>query len=233
MRQPDHHPLDTVLLDYASGSLSEAESLAIATHAALCPACRSRVFDYESVGGALLEAVAPEAVSSDCFASVMARLDKDDADAEDAGSAQTQAGSVAAEPPAAPVDLTLPEPLRGYVGAAPEALPWRRVMPGLEEVEVPLASRRPGARARLLRLRPGMVVPQHSHRGSELTLVLAGGFTDGDDHYERGDFSSSDSAIDHQPVVDPGEPCLCLTVTDAPLRLTGRWTRFLNPFVRW
>ena len=29
-----------------------------------------------------------------------------------------------------------------------------------------------------------------------------------------------------------GEDCLCLAVTDAPLRLTGRFTRMLNPFLR-
>ena len=50
-----------------------------------------------------------------------------------------------------------------------------------------------------------------------MTLVLAGGFSDGDGHYQRGDFSFSDGEVDHSPVADDDGECLCLTVTDAPL----------------
>lgn len=226
MQHPVHHPLDAVLIDYASGSLPEAQALVVATHAALCPACRSQVLSYESVGGALLEEVEPEAVSTDCFTTLMARLEDGEPDHPEA--AATVRPNVTAG-----IDLTLPEPLRGYVGKSLAELSWRRVVAGVEEAEVPLASRNRSARARLLRIRPGTVLPRHSHRGSELTLVLAGGFKDGDVQYARGDFSWSGAEIDHQPIVDPGESCICLTVTDAPLRLTGRWGRLLNPFLRW
>jgi len=251
MRLPDHHPLDDVLFDYANGSLPEAEALVVATHSALCPDCRSRVSDYESVGGALLEEVDPEPVSAACFESVMSGLSAEVTEtAQGDGSQPTgEAFGTGTSPADAPacagerasgeagvavaVDLTLPQPLRGYVGKPLDALPWKRVMTGMEAVEIDLATKGRGSRARLLKLSPGTVVPQHSHRGSELTLVLTGGFSDGTTHYERGDFASSDADVDHQPVVDSEEPCICLTVTDAPLRLTGRWTRFLNPFVRW
>jgi len=67
----------------------------------------------------------------------------------------------------------------------------------------------------------------------EFEGLLAGGFSDGDRQYQRGDFSFSDGEIDHSPVADDDGECLCLTVTDAPLRLTGPLMRLLNPFIRF
>jgi putative transcriptional regulator len=44
--------------------------------------------------------------------------------------------------------------------------------------------------------------------------------------------AEADHEVDHRPVADEGEDCLCLVVTDAPLKLTGRLGRLVNPFVR-
>jgi putative transcriptional regulator len=66
----------------------------------------------------------------------------------------------------------------------------------------------------------------------EMTLLLAGGFSDETGHYLRGDVALADPSVDHRPVADPGEDCLCLAVTDAPLRLTGRFGRYLNFLAR-
>jgi putative transcriptional regulator len=43
----------------------------------------------------------------------------------------------------------------------------------------------------------------------------------------------ADESVDHCPIADEEGDCLCLAVTDAPLRLTGRFGRFLNPFIRF
>ena len=75
-------------------------------------------------------------------------------------------------------------------------------------------------------------MPFHTHEGCEFTLVLQGGYHDGDVGYARGDFQFADSSLNHSPVADPGEPCLCLAVLDAPMRLTGRIGRLVNPFIR-
>jgi putative transcriptional regulator len=87
-------------------------------------------------------------------------------------------------------------------------------------------------RTRLMRIKSGTAMPAHTHEGIELTLVLAGGFSDETGHFLRGDLAEADATIDHRPVADPGEDCLCLAVTDAPLRLTGPIGRLLNPFLR-
>ena len=82
-------------------------------------------------------------------------------------------------------------------------------------------------------MRAGRQVPQHTHEGSELTVVLDGAFHDETGHYGRGDLVIADSSLDHRPTADEEQDCLCLAVTDAPLRLTGRFGRFFNPFIRF
>ena len=50
--------------------------------------------------------------------------------------------------------------------------------------------------------------------------------------YARGDLAIADSALDHQPVADSGEDCICFAVTDAPLRLTGPVGRIVERLFR-
>jgi putative transcriptional regulator len=214
---PTHHPRPERLLDYASGALPEPAALLVATHLALCPLCRRALAELEAVGGTLLEALPPEPVADDSLASVLARIDRP---------APPPNPVAAATPPAA--ELVLPQPLRDYVGSL-DKVAWRhfgplseaRLLPGFDKLTT-----------RLLRVRPGTALPHHTHGGTELTLVLQGGFSDVTGHYLRGDVCDADSGVDHRPVADPDEVCMCLVVTDAPLRLTGRLGRLLNPFIR-
>jgi putative transcriptional regulator len=216
---PVHHPSLELLLDYAAGSTGEAAGLALATHLALCPECREVVAQLESVGGALLEAIEPAAVPSEALDSLLARLDE-----------PVPVQVPDRRPPADPV----PQPLRGYIGQDLETIRWKRVMRGVEQADIAVGRGRTGnVRARLLRIGPGVRVPRHTHAGTEMTLVLAGGFSDGDKQYQPGDFSFCDGETDHSPVADDDGECLCLTVTDAPLCLTGPLMRLLNPFIRF
>jgi len=36
----------------------------------------------------------------------------------------------------------------------------------------------------------------------------------------------------HEPIADPGEPCIALIVIERPIVLTGPFGRWLNPLVR-
>lgn len=225
---PTHHPGDELLVAYASGALPEAASLAVATHLALCPRCRHEVRRLEALGGALLEEMAPAPVGDDLLARIMAQLD---APPSSVAPRPLPANTDARDDGAAAGRPFLPQPLRGYVGGDLASVEWRRVMRGVEETEVPCGPS--SAKVRLLRIKAGMAMPKHTHGGSELTLVIAGGFTDATDHYLRGDFAETDNSIDHRPVADAGDDCVCLIVTDAPLRLTGRLGRLLNPFVKF
>jgi putative transcriptional regulator len=211
---PSHHPSEARLLDYASGALPEPPALLVATHLALCPHCRRTVAELEAVGGALLDRLPPEPLGAGALERTLAHL----------GEAEVPT------PRAAGSDgHTLPQPLRGYLGDGLDCLPWRRVGP---LAEVRLLTDFPGFTTRLLWARAGVAVPAHTHDGCELTLVLQGGFDDGHGHFAVGDVEEADGRLDHRPVADEGEDCICLAVTDAPLRLTGRLGRLLNPILR-
>ena len=217
--EPSHHIGDELLMDYAAGATSEPESLVIATHLALCPQCRSAVQGLEDVGGALLEDVAPEAVSDDALAAVMARLD---------GGAPTQAPK---RQPLSGNAIAVPEPLRSYLGGGLDGLDWQRTMRGLDVYEVKTG--RPEMKTRLLKIKAGTPMPEHTHHGQEFTLVLTGGYSDERGHFTRGDIDITDDDVQHTPVADAGEDCICLTLTQAPLKLTGPFGRLLNPFVKF
>ncbi|MNL80010.1 Anti-sigma-E factor ChrR [compost metagenome] len=74
-------------------------------------------------------------------------------------------------------------------------------------------------------------MPEHSHGGRELTLVLAGSFYDGTGRFARGDIEEADETLQHQPVADEGEDCICLAVTDAPLKFRSWLLRMVQPIL--
>ena len=51
-------------------------------------------------------------------------------------------------------------------------------MRGVEQADIAVGGRAGKVKARLLRIRPGIKIPRHTHAGTEMTLVLAGGFTE-------------------------------------------------------
>ena len=213
----EHKSVDELLIAHAAGKLPEPVGLAVATHLALNPAARARYRRYEAVGGVLLDELEPASLPGDAWQRLEAQLDAAPADPE------LDCRAVAD-------DLRVPQPLRGYLPGPLETLRWRSYGAA---AEVELSIKAPGYRTTLIRVRAGRMVPQHTHEGSELTVVLDGAFHDETGHYGRGDLVIADSSLDHRPTADDDGDCLCLAVTDAPLRLTGRFGRFLNPFIRF
>ncbi len=207
-----HHPPIDMLLDYAAGSLATGPRLVVASHAAFCADCRQQIDRFASVGGAMLDAIEPVAVSDQVLTRIMAAID--------------QAPQVQAEPPRGELAKVLPFPLRRYVDSSAK---WRRAGLGIDEIELPLASQQ--HRASLLRIRAGGAMAVHRHEGVEYTVVLAGGFSDAGAHYGVGDLCLAASP-EHMPVADAGQDCICLAVLDAPLALTGPFGRLLNPLLR-
>lgn len=215
-----HHPDDELLVAYAAGELDEAWSLLIATHTAWCPACRDQVRAGETLGAALLEETTPAAMSKDALDRAWDRVQALDMPADDVPRAAAPA------PGDTPV---LPQPLRDYAGGDVETLKWRRL--GSSAFHIPLVARRGAPTARLLRIPAGTAVPEHGHNGLELTMVLAGSFVDDDARFARGDVETADTDLEHQPVAEPGLDCICLAVTDAPLRFRGPIARLVQPFI--
>ena len=214
----NHHLSDEFLVEYANGSLASPEALVVGSHMAICTECRDRVETFENVSAVLMEDGDVETVSPDALDAVLSMIDEPPE-----------------EDPAPLIEFDratleiIPPPLRSYLGGSLSGLHWRRTGRGIEEVSL---LKQDDVRISLLRIRAGQKVPSHTHRGEEFTLVLSGGYADGDEHFGKGDVSVADSAKDHAPVADSDGPCLCLTVRHGTTKLTGPIGRLLNPVMR-
>ncbi|QEW22559.1 Transcriptional activator ChrR [Marinibacterium anthonyi] len=209
-----HHLTDQILMAYSAGSLPEAFSLMVASHISLCDDCRARLGSFDAVGGALLEDQEDQEVqlSADSFAATLALIAE---------------GPAVSAPPRAPG--VLPGPLQDYVGGDLDKIRWRPVGMGVKQAILKTSAQ---ASARLLYIPAGVAMPDHGHRGTEMTMVLQGAFSDEDGWFGRGDVEIADEALEHTPVADISQDCICLAVTDAPLRFTSLIPRLVQPFLR-
>ncbi|TFL20310.1 transcriptional regulator [Jannaschia formosa] len=219
MRRNVEHPIgDEFLIGYAAGLLPEAYDLMVATAVSLDDDARARLEGFEAMGGALLQEVEVAPLRDDSFDAVMARING-------AGRADTVHGDVKTPRP----NAVLPQPLREALGGDVDTLRWRGVGMGVKQIV--LADSDGEATARLLSIPGGQAMPDHGHVGTEITLVLKGAFLDGDRRYARGDVEVADDAVEHMPVADIGEDCICLVVTDAPLRFNKLIPRIAQRFL--
>tara|TARA_R110002124_G_scaffold176026_1_gene343931 strand:+ start:22042 stop:22677 length:636 start_codon:yes stop_codon:yes gene_type:complete len=205
-----HHTSDAMLAAYASGNLPHPFALVVAAHVSLCLDCRAALEAHQAVGGALLDAAPVEALSDTLKDRLFAQLDD-------------------------PVPV---EPVYRRTGAYPgpvmEALKgrkprWKPLGMGVRQCILSAGAQ---GSARLLYIPPGRAVPDHSHKGLELTLVLQGSFSDATGRFGVGDLEIADEDLEHTPVADEGAPCICLAATDAPLTFNALMPRLLQPLFR-
>lgn len=210
MKPITHHLPESMLAAYAAGNLPRAFGLVVASHVSMCLECRSRCEAHEAAGGAILDDLAGEDLSDGLKESVLALLD-------------------------APV-RTAPVHRRSgvYPGPVMTALKgrnprWKALGAGVRQS---ILSADETGSVRLLTIPPGQAMPDHGHHGLELTLVLHGSFSDETGTYRVGDVEYADEELEHTPIADAGEPCICLAATDAPLRFSGMVPRLLQPIFR-
>jgi putative transcriptional regulator len=207
---PQSHFAVDLVLENTVGTASEGAGLAVACHLALCGVCRRLAADLERIGDSLLQAERRFAPRPELRARILA----------DAGP----------QPP--PTVSALPSALIGTLPPVPpplvEALAalrgprWRWQVPGLRAITL---HERDGSVARLLRLRPGMVIPSHDHGGPEHTVIFGGGLDDEHVCLGRGDALTMHPGDQHQQRAAPGADCIALVVNEAPPRpitLRGR-----------
>ncbi|PIS99830.1 transcriptional regulator [Bradyrhizobium nitroreducens] len=208
-----HHPPEDLLADFAAGKLEEAHQLVVGVHVAGCARCARFVQAVEHLAGAALEDVEPAPIAPDAFARVMSAIHESPQE-------------TAAPPPASTTDPDLPPALRRYrIGKR------RRVAPGLSLRPIELSGSGQ-ARAFLLRSAPGSRMLEHTHTGTELTLVLEGSFSHEGGRFGPGDFDYGDDEVDHRPIVGEEGPCVCLVAMTGDLRMNGFLGRLIGPFVR-
>ncbi|WP_417456695.1 ChrR family anti-sigma-E factor [Kordiimonas sp.] len=205
---------DEWMVSYAAGALSEAKSLVVASHIAFHPDLQEKVADAEAIGGALLDEVEPVRLRAGALEDILDVIDNDDVPT-------TQAE---------PRESELPAPLRDYLSCELDDLKWQFMGPGMKKVR--LKKYESGECLWLLRARGGTEMPLHDHRGTEFTLVLRGSYAVGDKRFTPGLMELAGPELkNHSPIIDEGEDCICLVVTDAPIRLHSVIGRMVQPFI--
>ena len=205
-----HHIPDPMLAAYAAGSLPQAFSVAVAAHISLCDQCRAALEAHQAVGGAVLDTTGAVAVSASLKEDLLALLD--------------------APFDPAPVfrrDGVYPGPVMEALKGRPPR--WKRLGAGVRQ---DIIYEGKDGSLRLLYIPAGQAVPDHGHNGMELTLVLQGSFSDETGRFGVGDMEIADEGLEHTPVADAGDPCICLAATDAPLRFNALIPRLLQPLFR-
>lgn len=205
-----HHVPDDILTGYATGTLPHAFDLVVATHVSMSDDARARLASLEAVGGAVLDGLEEVEIAADSLSRALAQLDE-----------------TVPTAPVAQTDAVFPEPLRRIIGGGEEAVQWRNIAMGAKQCI--LHSDKSGT-ARLLYIPAGQAMPQHSHRGMEMTLVLKGAYRDETDRFARGDIEIADEEMNHRPVAESDEGCICLIATDARLKFSGLLPRIAQPF---
>lgn len=208
-------PIDALLASYAAGALNAPLHALVASHLALSPRNRAFAAALEGIASGALDAAEPRPLATP------ARM-------LEAILAGSEAGVAARSAPGAD-DPIFPEPLRRLVGHGSGEIPWRFKLPGVREYRV---AETDAGEVVLYWVKAGRRLPQHTHEGEEVTLLLKGGFVDELGHYRRGDIAMGDTELDHTPVADRDEDCICFAVTDAPLQLTGPVARLLRKVFR-
>lgn len=209
-----YHPDTNTLLEFAASSLPAAQSVVVSTHLQFCSECRQRLAQLESLGATMFENAEPVDINPSVFDNVLARLDEveEDRAANDAS--------------ASTLSWTVKQIRKGNL----DQLQWKKVTRSLRIAD--LGEIDGAAEFSLYHIAEGGRIPQHNHSGTEMTLVLQGGFSDEGGSYHAGDFITREAGDIHAPTALSGGDCICLAVLESPLRFTSWHHRWLSPLLQ-
>lgn len=210
-----HHPDVATLMSYASGSLGEALSAVVAAHADLCPRCVAETRRMERIGAALFEQIAVSGISS-----AATRTGPPDVAMPEHSTRASQRDD--------DDDADIPRPLRPLAGPSLDMVRWRRIGIGVWHYPLPLSAGATGD-LRLLKVAPGLAMPVHGHGGSELTLMLRGSYSDEIGTFRPGDLADLGDDIEHRPVADAEDGCICLIASEKKAKFRGLLARLVQP----
>jgi len=213
-----HHPETITLMEFSAGNLSEPHALCIRLHLDQCAECRSRVDTLESLGAVMMESQPQPEVTPGMFDSILSRIDSDSDNRYQVDTSAKSSRRIS--------------PLEKLLGDDLNSLPWKRQLGDVSVLEI--TDRFPGQKEQVVlqKLAAGGKAPSHTHRGEETTIVLQGAFADQKGVFNQWDFVVLNHEDNHKPVAVGCEDCITLSVLSAPVKLTGTFSRMLNPFIR-
>ncbi len=209
-----YHPELDLLTEHVAGNLPLAQAACVSAHMNYCEQCRRTSGQLQDLGAVLFEARPGEPVGDTQLEAVLARLD-DEPPLSYARSSSSNG---------------TPAILQRLMSGNFTELSWKKITRSLRISYLKTGD--PNFEFALYHIKAGGRIPEHTHRGSEMTLVLEGGFSDADGSYHKGDFILREPADVHAPTAVQSEDCICLAVLDAPLKFTGWKYRWMNPFLQ-
>jgi putative transcriptional regulator len=212
----NHHPDARLLTEFSSGTLPLAQSVCVSLHLNYCEQCQHNHQRLQQLGSALFEDLSPQQVDDSLLRSVLSRLDDEEPALAFPGDAKQEDG--------------YPALVQRLMAGEYDELDWQRINSALRISR--LRTGDPDNEFALYHIKAGGSIPKHTHKGTELTLVLDGAFSDEDGLYQQGDFLMRDAEQVHTPTAAQDADCVCIGVLDAPIRFTGWNYRMLNPFLK-
>jgi putative transcriptional regulator len=221
-----HHPSFELIHSFVKGDLPASLAMGIAMHAEMCPVCQGKIMQ-------LTEQIAELSFENDIDSKTKFTdlnenniVNTSDIDFESMIDEITSSTEImeAVKPINQSISFkhntyTLPSALGHIDFTKPTSigkLSRSRLL--LDEDEI---------HSSLLHINAGGGVPEHTHKGFELTLLLDGAFSDEKGHYVKGDFIMLDASVKHNPISLEG--CLCYTVANDSLQFTQGINKLLNP----
>ena len=210
------HPDLDLMTEYAAGTLPLAQAACISVHVGNCTQCKRLAEELTDLGAALFEGLEPAPVGDSQLDAVLARLDEEAPLAYSSNPVQQ--------------DKARPALLQRLMKGDLSELTWKRIGSALRISYLQVGD--PEHEFALYHIKAGGKIPEHTHRGSEMTLVLEGGFSDSEGSYHPGDFIFRKPGDVHAPTALQSEDCICLAVLDAPLKFTSWKFRWMNSMLK-
>jgi putative transcriptional regulator len=207
-----HHPSHDLLVAYTQGELPAALAAGVAIHREMCPICKAEIAQLNELQAEKhLEQPGPEAIPLNMAAMIESITSSDAIDVPNTYQKKTLSVNN--------VSYQLPTALNNVAAGK-----WTSIG-GIARSRLSLDDG--DIRASLLQIMPNNSVPEHTHNGFELTLILDGSFHDEMGSYEVGDFIMLNQKHDHSPITDDG--CLCYTVLNNSMHFHKGLNKLLNP----
>jgi putative transcriptional regulator len=212
------HPTNQTLVSFAEGLTAPNESLLVSAHCDMCDQCATRV-------AALVECYAEQSFN-ECIPS---QADHALGNMLDAILSRPEASlkrKVIPNQNLLTIDgkeFHLPASLQRLASQVGD---WSHLVGKLWQAPVSLGGKN---LANFIYMENGGGVPEHTHIGNELTLVINGSFEDELHHYQTGDYLSFNHLDIHTPTSNAKEGCLVFSIIDQPLQFTSGWAKLINP----
>lgn len=223
-----YHPDSRFLTDFASGNLPLGEAVCVSAHLEFCGRCRVHVQQLKELGVSLFSRIAPEPLAQDSFEQLMTKIDAADGPAQEAEPAAQQVPRRAA---ASAPRMHWPRALGQWPEQGLAGLQWAQFGKALRIAPLPISG--DARELALYDIKAGGRMPEHEHRGEEITVLLKGSFSDVDGSYAKGDFVVRNAGEAHQPTATQDADCICLVCLEHPVQPRGFFYRLVGPLVQY